>query len=378
MLDKDNIISVLRELRSFRNLSDLDLLKIHDIVECRSLHPGECLFEEGQESSELQVLLSGDVEIKIRGVLFSVFKVSRGTLLGESSFFNKKPYVATPTALTKVEVLTINNETLRNLMEENPAFGLKVHRNFILESLSKYNELIDQVIDLVVEDPSKRVAHDIRSPLAALKVISSDLPVNDSDQKKLLNHVIDRMDRIANTLLPISLNVTDKSRDNAHSLEEIAVPVIAEMINNIVSEKRIQHCSASPIKDLSFTLKTNSESCYAKINPSAFERIISNLIDNSFEAIETSGRVEIVLDLTLTSMTIQIKDSGAGISNDLLQQLGKLQITFGKKNGSGIGLFSAYQEVESWGGTIQIESTVRLGTEITISLPKLERLNIFQ
>ena len=44
----------------------------------------------------------------------------------------------------------------------------------------------------------------------------------------------------------------------------------------------------------------------------------------------------------------------------------------GKKDGHGIGLFQTFNKVRSWGGAIDIQSEVGVGTEFVIHLPTSE------
>ncbi len=52
----------------------------------------------------------------------------------------------------------------------------------------------------------------------------------------------------------------------------------------------------------------------------------------------------------------------------MLKELGTLVRSFGKAGGSGLGLYHAKSSVESWGGTLSIQSKVGEGTSIQITL----------
>ena len=97
-------------------------------------------------------------------------------------------------------------------------------------------------------------------------------------------------------------------------------------------------------------------------------RIVSNLINNSFEAQASS--ITISTQLLDDKVIISFQDNGKGIPAHLLNSILLRGFTYGKSNGSGLGLTQANQEIYEAGGEIKISSTQELGTEISIYLPK--------
>ena len=96
------------------------------------------------------------------------------------------------------------------------------------------------------------------------------------------------------------------------------------------------------------------------------------MIDNSVEALEGKGAITVSLTGSDGWITIAVSDNGKGIPLDVLPMLGRRGGTFGKTNGSGLGLYHAKTTVEGWGGHLNISSKLGHGTEVTISLPTAE------
>ena len=69
---------------------------------------------------------------------------------------------------------------------------------------------------------------------------------------------------------------------------------------------------------------------------------------------------------------MEVRDNGVGIPAEVLSKVGKFKITSKNKFGNGIGLAHAYRRLESWGGSIQIQSTEKLGTQVLLFLPLIE------
>ena len=112
-----------------------------------------------------------------------------------------------------------------------------------------------------------------------------------------------------------------------------------------------------------------------RCDSSALQRIISNLVNNSVEAMKRPGSVDITLSIDPDCVTIRISDDGKGISQEQLAMLGPKGISFGKSgssaSGHGLGLSYAFTQVEAWGGKIAVSSQVDQGTTVTIPLPRV-------
>jgi signal transduction histidine kinase len=100
-------------------------------------------------------------------------------------------------------------------------------------------------------------------------------------------------------------------------------------------------------------------------------RVLSNLMDNAIESLpKTGGRVRVQLALILPSLiSVAVMDTGSGIPKEILPKLFARGATFGKTQGTGLGLFHAKSQIESWGGKLEIASTSEIGTSIRITLP---------
>ena len=99
------------------------------------------------------------------------------------------------------------------------------------------------------------------------------------------------------------------------------------------------------------------------------ERVIGHVVQNAFDASAMDGRVSLRLDQWGSQARVQIADQGCGMSEDFIQnQLFKpFQTT--KTSGLGIGAYESYQYLQELGGKINVESSLKKGTTVTILLP---------
>jgi len=97
--------------------------------------------------------------------------------------------------------------------------------------------------------------------------------------------------------------------------------------------------------------------------------IIGNLLDNAMEACFECADKDVHLTIIGDKhyLFIEVQDSGKGIEG-LPQRIFDYGFSTKQKEGHGIGLALIKQIVESNNGTIQVDSTVQIGTTITIKI----------
>lgn len=223
-----------------------------------------------------------------------------------------------------------------------------VAKERITQDLTRSKELGEQ---------AERLAHDIISPLNALNSVIEDLGEIDSRAKKTLSLAVSHIE-------DITRNLHKKSRD---SRTKNCYTKLGTLIRDVISEKRVEYKHKNRIE---FEIRKGgtSEDVLPIEYSVELKRILSNLVNNSVEAIPDSGQVTIDYKANNSEMWLTVEDNGRGIPSENLPKLMKKGATF-KKGGSGIGLYYARQVIESWGGSISITSHEGKGTQIKIVIP---------
>ncbi|MGK5086849.1 HAMP domain-containing sensor histidine kinase [Bdellovibrionota bacterium FG-2] len=253
------------------------------------------------------------------------------------------------------------------------AFVNKAHQ---LQNMQ--NELSEKKKQDAINQVATQVAHDIRSPLAAINSMEKDLTALPEDTRVMLRSAVNRIHDIANNLLQKNREATAKLKAGAltentepHSTtaEPTATLLLSSLLEPLVTEKRMQFRSKIGI-DIDGRVDVTSYGLFAKIQPTEFKRVLSNLINNSVEALGEKGAITIGMTNHESTIAITIQDDGTGITPEILKNLGKKGETHGKTGGSGLGLYHAKTAVESWGGQLDIESEVGQGTTVRVILPQ--------
>jgi signal transduction histidine kinase len=215
-------------------------------------------------------------------------------------------------------------------------------------------------------DLAMQVAHDIRSPLNSLSLLVPALSEVSEEKRRMVGGAIDQIYEIANELV-----VSHKR--SMKEYEFFQECLILNVIDQVIREKSIQIKQKSLLKIVK-EIDPEAFCVFCKLSPVQFIRVLSNLIDNSIEAIgNKSGEVKIHLSANEENVFLKISDNGAGIPESILRKLGEKGITSGKlelKSGSGLGVYHAKKVIKEWGGRLIIETEIGKGTHITLHLPR--------
>ena len=225
-------------------------------------------------------------------------------------------------------------------------------------------------------------AHDVCSPLMALKIaldqIKKDISPKLQQQYKCALLSYEAILKIvkefgaANSEFKNPKKLKKAKNHQVSLVADSSISICMEQIIDCTLELKCFQFFDTNIQFIK-NIKNNEQILCSNINPDYLKRILSNIINNSVEAILTSkriksGRVEIILAKEKDKLTITVCDNGCGMPPELIAQLGKKEITT-KPGGQGIGLCSAIQCVKSWGGDCKITSKIGGGTRVIIYLP---------
>lgn len=224
---------------------------------------------------------------------------------------------------------------------------------------------------LAVSTFASQVAHDIRSPLAALDSVIKDVSQLPEEKRIIVRSAVSRIHDIANDLIDKNREVSASSKE-ALIATPVTEPATRELLSSevapLVTEKRLQFRSKIGIT-IECRFDASSYGLFADIQPREFKRVLSNLIDNAVEALPGKGLVTVVLTRNEDRIELRVEDNGKGIPQEFRGKLGQRGETFGKPDGSGLGLYHAKKCVEVWGGSLRIESEVGKGTTVVMALP---------
>jgi two-component system sensor histidine kinase QseC len=215
------------------------------------------------------------------------------------------------------------------------------------------NQLLNRLLSAI--ESEKRLtadaAHELRTPLAALKVQaqvafeSNDLETKNSALTKI-NLVIDGLSRRVSQLLMLA-----KLDSEAFHLEKSNCDV-KPILKNEIALLAPQIIN----KDLQVTFDDQKFSL--KVYPDLFAVLARNLIENAIKYSPQGGQIEIALFLKINNPCLRIIDTGPGIPKNEVENLFKrfYQAKGSNKEGSGLGLSIVKKIAELHGAQLNIQN----------------------
>jgi signal transduction histidine kinase len=216
------------------------------------------------------------------------------------------------------------------------------------------------------------LAHEIGTPLGVIRGRAEYLSMQvegDAEVKKNVDIIVTQIDRVSGLIRSL-LNLARGDSTAQTSLIDVnpAVHDVLELMNHELKKNKIR--VDNEIENLKVQLRGTSDKLH---------QILLNLVVNSVHAIidaQKQGRLQdhfiriSAQDLGL-QWGLSIEDSGCGISKENQTKL--FRPFFTTKDigvGTGLGLATSYWIVQSWGGSISVESQEGKGTIFRITIPK--------
>lgn len=221
------------------------------------------------------------------------------------------------------------------------------------------------------------MSHELRSPLNSIigfsGILAQEFPgkLNDEQKKQ-----ISLVQSSARHLLSLINDVLDLSKIEAGQLK---VSFETFNIRNILLKVINAHKPLAERKNILLLSKFDSDVENIISDPLRVEQILINLINNAIKFTE-KGSVSVLCSKTDSDLIIKIIDTGIGIEENLLNHLFKpfSQIDTGltrKQEGTGLGLSICKKLLVLLHGSIEVISTINIGSTFTITLP-LEGIRI--
>jgi len=115
------------EVKTLRRLGDAHLQKLAAIARPRECPAGGLLFREGDNSTSIYVLVSGEVSLEIqmqdRGPT-AIYAAGPGELLGWSPVLGRHAMTATARAVTPCRLAVLEVAQVNELIEKDSQFGI--------------------------------------------------------------------------------------------------------------------------------------------------------------------------------------------------------------------------------------------------------------
>ncbi|TDE51032.1 PAS domain-containing protein [Flavobacterium sp. GT3P67] len=208
-------------------------------------------------------------------------------------------------------------------------------------------------------------SHNLRAPLSNLTGLLNlleDIPIENQELKEILNGFNKSTHLLNDTINDLVKVIIIK--DNP-SIQKEAV-LIKEIFENVFSQLNFQIELYKPIIKLNF-----EKVSILNINKAYIESILLNLLTNAIKYKSENRKLKITITTHEIDDTVVLvfKDNGIGIDLERNRDkvFGLYQRFHNYPDSKGLGLYLVKSQVETMGGTIEIESEVNKGTTFTLT-----------
>jgi signal transduction histidine kinase len=204
------------------------------------------------------------------------------------------------------------------------------------------------------------VSHELRSPLARIKVALELLP--EGDKREEIATDIREMEALTSALLERERIKNRAARPDYTEFDLVAM-------TREIADSFAARAPAVVLAEAPDVLNILADEALLKV-------LLQNLVDNAVKfSLDDSGPIEIRLVRGEASVTVTISDDGRGIPEDMadrvLEPFVKLDPSRGHRSGYGLGLNLCQRIVQTHNGSIDIRPREPRGTSVEIELPVL-------
>jgi two-component system sensor histidine kinase PilS (NtrC family) len=210
------------------------------------------------------------------------------------------------------------------------------------------------------------IAHEIRNPLASMsgsiQVLREELSLTD-EQAQLMDIVLRESERLNHTIG----SFLAYARPQRYVVSRLDVRKVLEDAATLLrnsSDTRASHV---------IEVDVPAEPVWYEADEYQIRQIVWNLATNGLRAMANGGQLRLAVHYETVSqrpgeVVIAVQDHGRGIPSDELDTIFQpFRSTFDK--GTGLGLAIVHRIVTDYSGTIEVSSTVGVGTTVSVHLP---------
>lgn len=209
------------------------------------------------------------------------------------------------------------------------------------------------------------VAHDINTPISAIKTGVTLLKDSKDDRSEEETEILNRIDNCADKIINIVNSMRNQIRNLGGTTNiEFKVSSVLNDVKTIIFHE---------IKKNNSVLEINIiDDVSIKGDPTKFGQVLTNLILNSVQAYEKKGgKVIVTIDKTKNNKAIvKIMDFAGGLSPDIEPYIFKNILTTKGTFGTGLGLYVSYSVIKGeFNGDIVFNTEKGIGTTFIITVP---------
>lgn len=303
-------------------------------------------------------------------------------------YYVQLPVVLLPAVLTVVGVAVLISARLsfplKKLADDVSEFSEGHHdKKLAINGPSEVWDIQDAINDMLEEMSQtdarrdefvSNVSHELKTPLASMKVLSDSLLSSENAPKEMyieflndINSQIDRENKIISNLLTL-VKISKK--------EEAVVPApisVNELVENCM--RQLKPLALNRNIEMTFESFRN---VIAEVDEVKLSLVVTNLVENAIKYNKDNGTVKCSVNADHRYFVLKVEDSGVGIPQDAKKRIFERFYRVDKARsretgGTGLGLSIVKEVVIMHHGSIKVSDSDLGGTLFTLKIPLVFR-----
>lgn len=215
------------------------------------------------------------------------------------------------------------------------------------------------------------VSHELKTPLASIKAYAETLRMGGLDDLENRVGFVATIEEQANRLHQLIMDLIHLGRiEEGRTAFQITDVDMCSLL-----EERVQSFRDDARKaQIMLEIDTPEEEIWGRADDEGMQTIIDNLISNAIRYTPPEGRVLVRCKVRDDNVLIEVSDTGIGIAPEQQERIFERFYRVDKarsreKGGTGLGLSIVKHLVQSFGGKMDLESSIGRGSKFTVGLP---------
>lgn len=317
----------------------------------KALESGETLEVPDVREEALYAPLWDRVEAAgIRSIVVYPMRAYGQELMGALVTYNSRPGMPEPAAIPMVQTLVDH----ASLVIANHRL-INARRYLLQQTLLEKNQEVVAVL-------AAGIAHDFNNMLGSLLSLVTLTPtLNDRELQTACKSLEMQVEQAA----MLSRNLLNLARPGPS--EEVVAPT--DLL--VAARDAVAMVRPALHGNTRLLVHPPDTPLQARIAPTAFSRVVLNLLLNALHAVEgqRDGTINVRLALRDGECAIEVDDNGPGVPPEHMDRIFEPFVSFTKGEGSGVGLAAARGIVERAGGNLELRHRRGPGASFVVRLP---------
>ncbi len=359
----ENLRSLISQLKLYISSIQQQSGKIDYII--NNMHEGLVMVDE-----HTNILLINDAAKRFLNINIDVVEKNIMLYIRNDEIVSSIQNTLSQKKLTVIDVDSkiFENKVLRFYL--SPVFGdnSNINNTGVIILISDVTEIKNA--EKVRTNFVANVSHELKTPITTIKgfteLLSAGMisdPAVSSRYLQLMLVECERLINLINDILKLS------------ELEDISIYTSKEAVNVFKVCCDVKELLCEQATEKSITIKVSGACGEILAGYDRIKELIINLVDNAIKYNNIGGRVNITVNDDNKFVKLIVEDTGIGIPKKYQARVFErfYRVDKGRSKvsgGTGLGLSIVKHIVSLYGGTINLSSSVGIGTKIEIMLPK--------